>query len=174
MASCWSKAVFKIGLVEREKPLTKSVAVVVLDEFTDFTTIAAGGLSHAAEAINPLRLAKHGSEAPDTTQQLIQHMIHGWLGKKEKPLARGPAHAARGAGHGAIEEKCKVMHLFTETVCQCMVDVHGQPKPTVGNCSLSLLTDGIGTKVPDSLPELKRLGMTVKDGRLACWPTSTK
>lgn len=45
---------------------------------------------------------------------------------------------------------------------QRMVDAYRQPKPEVGRWALEQLISEIGTKVPKGLPELKKLGGTLR------------
>lgn len=48
------------------------------------------------------------------------------------------------------------------SVYQRMVDAYRQPKPEVGRWALEQLISEIGTKVPKGLPELKKLGGTLR------------
>ncbi|WP_346059165.1 transposase, partial [Glutamicibacter bergerei] len=45
---------------------------------------------------------------------------------------------------------------------QKMVDAYRQPKPEVGRWALEQLINEVGTKVPQGLPELKKLGGTLR------------
>ncbi|MGP5582407.1 ISL3 family transposase, partial [Glutamicibacter arilaitensis] len=66
------------------------------------------------------------------------------------------------------KQKAKLEDLFKEpeyepvqlvwSVYQKMVDAYRQPKPEVGRWALEQLINGVGTKVPKGLPELKKLG----------------
>lgn len=48
------------------------------------------------------------------------------------------------------------------SVYQRMVDAYRQPKPAVGRWALEQLISEIGRKVPKGLPELQRLGGTLR------------
>ena len=48
------------------------------------------------------------------------------------------------------------------SVYQRMVDAYRQPKPEVGRWAMEQLIAEIGTKVPKGLPELKKLGGTLR------------
>lgn len=43
-----------------------------------------------------------------------------------------------------------------------MVDAYRQPKPEIGRWALEQLINEVGTKVPKGLPELKKLGGTLR------------
>ena len=73
-------------------------------------------------------------------------------------------------GHG--KQKAKLESLFKQpehepvqlvwSVYQRMVDAYRQPKPEVGRWALEQLINEVGTQVPQGLPELKKLGGTLR------------
>lgn len=69
-------------------------------------------------------------------------------------------------------QKAKLEDLFASpeyesvqlvwSVYQKMVDAYRQPKPEIGRWALEQLINEVGTQVPKGLPELKKLGGTLR------------
>ncbi len=167
-----SKAVFKSWLAERDEQWKRGIEVVAMDGFAGFKTAAAEELPEAVEVLDPFHVVKLGSDALDGTRQRVQREQHGPRGLKNDPLYKARRTLTVGLDLAIEKQKAKLEDLFTEpayepvqlvwSVYQRMVDAYRQPKPEVGKWALSTLIDEIGSKVPAGLPELKRLGTTLK------------
>ncbi|GAA2943797.1 hypothetical protein GCM10010525_04520 [Glutamicibacter bergerei] len=102
----------------------------------------------------------------------MQREQHGRRGLKDDPLYKARRTLTVGLDLATEKQKTRLEDLFAEpayqpvqlvwSVYQRMVDAYRQSKPEVGKWALSTLIDEIGTKVPAGLPELKRLGTTLK------------
>ncbi len=164
-----SKAVFKTWMSERDEQWKQGIEVVAMDGFTGFKTAAAEELPDAVEVLDPFHVVKLGSDALDKTRQRVQH---GRRGLKDDPLYKARRTLTVGLDLTIETQKTRLENLFAEpayqpvelvwSVYQPMVDAYRQPKPEVGKWALSTLIDEIGAKVPAGLPELKRLGTTLK------------
>lgn len=167
-----SKAVFKTWLAERDEQWKKGIDVVAMDGFTGFKTAAAEELKQAVEVLDPFHVVKLGSEALDQTRQRVQREVHGRRGRKDDPLYKCRRTLSTGLSLATDKQKAKVADLFTNTkyesvelvwsVYQRMVDAYRQTKPEIGRWAMEQLIGEIGAKVPQGLPELKKLGGTLK------------
>ena len=167
-----SKAVFKAWLTEREDQWKHGIEVVAMDGFTGFKTAAVEELPEAVQVLDPFHVLKLGSDALDRTRQRVQREQHGRRGLNDDPLYKARRTLTVGLDLAIEKQKAKLEDLFTEpayepvqlvwSVYQRMVDAYRQPKVEVGKWALSTLIDEIGAKVPAGLPELKRLGTTLK------------
>lgn len=107
----------------------------------------------------------------DETQR-VQREQHGRRGRKDDPLYKCRRMLMTGLSLATDRQKAKVEELFTHQeyepvelawgVYQRMVDAYRQPQPGVGKWAMERLISEIGTKVPAGLPELKKLGTTLK------------
>lgn len=167
-----SKAVFKTWLADQEEQWKQGIEVVAMDGFTGFKTAAVEELPHAVEVLDPFHVVKLGSEALDQTRQRIQREQHGRRGRKDDPLYKCRRTLTTGLSLATEKQKTKLEDLFKEpeyepvqlvwSVYQKMVDAYRQPKPEVGRWALEQLINEVGTKVPKGLPELKKLGGTLR------------
>ncbi|PCC35110.1 ISL3-like element ISAar19 family transposase, partial [Glutamicibacter sp. BW77] len=167
-----SKAVFKTWLADQEEQWKQGIEVVAMDGFTGFKTAAVEELPHAVEVLDPFHVVKLGSEALDQTRQRIQREQHGRRGRKDDPLYKCRRTLTTGLSLATEKQKTKLEDLFKEpeyepvqlvwSVYQKMVDAYRQPKPEVGRWALEQLINEVGTKVPQGLPELKKLGGTLR------------
>ncbi|MHA6967294.1 ISL3-like element ISAar19 family transposase [Glutamicibacter bergerei] len=167
-----SKAVFKTWLADQEEQWKQGIEVVAMDGFTGFKTAAVEELPHAVEVLDPFHVVKLGSEALDQTRQRIQREQHGRRGRKDDPLYKCRRTLTTGLSLATEKQKTKLEDLFKEpeyepvqlvwSVYQKMVDAYRQPKPEVGRWALEQLINEVGTKVPKGLPELKKLGSTLR------------
>ncbi|WP_265161245.1 transposase, partial [Glutamicibacter sp. MNS18] len=115
---------------------------------------------------------KLGSEALDQTRQRVQREQHGRRGRKDDPLYKCRRTLTTGLSLATDKQKAKLEDLFTApeyepvqlvwSVYQKMVDAYRQPKPEIGRWALEQLINEVGTKVPKGLPELKKLGGTLR------------
>ena len=167
-----SKAVFKTWLSERDEQWKQGIEVVAMDGFTGFKTASAEGLPDAVEVLDPFHVVKLGSDALDKSRQRVQREQHGRRGLKDDPLYKARRTLTVGLDLATEKQKTRLEDLFAEpayqpvqlvwSVYQRMVDAYRQPKPEVGKWALSMLIDEFGAKVPAGLPELQRLGTTLK------------
>lgn len=167
-----SKAVFKTWLADQEEQWKQGIEVVAMDGFTGFKTAAVEELPHAVEVLDPFHVVKLGSVALDQTRQRIQREQHGRRGRKDDPLYKCRRTLTTGLSLATEKQKTKLEDLFKEpeyepvqlvwSVYQKMVDAYRQPKPEVGRWALEQLINEVGTKVPKGLPELKKLGGTLR------------
>ena len=167
-----SKAVFKTWLAERDEAWKNTVEVVAMDGFTGFKTAAAEELPQAVEVLDPFHVVKLGSDALDQTRQRVQRVQHGHRGRKDDPLYQCRRTLTTGLSLATEKQKAKVEALFKKpeyepvelvwSVYQKMVDAYRQSKPEVGRWAMGQLIEEIGTKVPKGLPELKKLGGTLR------------
>ncbi|WP_193058718.1 ISL3 family transposase, partial [Glutamicibacter arilaitensis] len=167
-----SKAVFKTWLAERDEAWKNTVEVVAMDGFTGFKTAAVEELPQAVEVLDPFHVVKLGSDALDQTRQRVQRVQHGHRGRKDDPLYQCRRTLTTGLSLATEKQKAKVEALFKKpeyepvelvwSVYQKMVDAYRQSKPEVGRWAMGQLIEEIGTKVPKGLPELKKLGGTLR------------
>ena len=167
-----SKAVFKTWLAGQDDQWKQGIDVVAMDGFTGFKTAAAEELPHAVEVLDPFHVVKLGSEALDQTRQRVQREQHGRRGRKDDPLYKCRRTLTTGLSLATDKQKAKLEDLFTApeyepvqlvwSVYQKMVDAYRQPKPEIGRWALEQLINEVGTKVPKGLPELKKLGGTLR------------
>ncbi|CBT75032.1 transposase of ISAar20, ISL3 family [Glutamicibacter arilaitensis Re117] len=167
-----SKAVFKTWLAGQDDQWKQGIDVVAMDGFTGFKTAAAEELPHAVEVLDPFHVVKLGSEALDQTRQRVQREQHGRRGRKDDPLYKCRRTLTTGLSLATDKQKAKLEDLFTApeyepvqlvwSVYQKMVDAYRQPKPEIGRWALEQLINGVGSKVPKGLPELKKLGGTLR------------
>ena len=167
-----SKAVFKTWLAERDEQWKQGIEVVAMDGFTGFKTAAAEELPAAVEVLDPFHVVKLGSDALDKTRQRVQREQHGRRGRKDDPLYQCRRTLTVGLDLATEKQKDKLETLFaTKTheqvqlvwsVYQKMVDAYRQLKPEIGRWAMEQLIKDIGTKVPKGLPELKKLGGTLR------------
>ena len=167
-----SKAVFKQWLAEQDEQWKKNVEVVAMDGFTGFKTAAVEELPQAVEVMDPFHVVKLGSEALDQARQRIQREVHGRRGRKEDPLYKARRTLTTGLSLATEKQKTKLVDLFNApeyepvqlvwSVYQKMVDAYRQPDSKVGRWAMEQLIENIGTKVPQGLPELKKLGGTLR------------
>lgn len=167
-----SKAVFKTWLAERDEQWKQGIEVVAMDGFTGFKTAAAEELPHAVEVLDPFHVVKLGSEALDQTRQRVQREHHGRRGRKDDPLYQCRRTLTTGLSLATEKQKTKLEDLFKApeyepvqlvwSVYQKMVDAYRQLKPEIGRWAMEQLIAEIGTKVPKGLPELKKLGGTLR------------
>lgn len=170
-----SKAVFKTWLAEQDEHWKQGIEVVAMDGFTGFKTAAVEELPQAVEVMDPFHVVKLGSEALDQTRQRVQREVHGRRGRKEDPLYKARRTLTTGLSLATEKQKAKLESLFKQpehepvqlvwSVYQRMVDAYRQPKPEVGRWAMEQLIAEIGTKVPKGLPELKKLGGTLRRRR---------
>ena len=170
-----SKAVFKTWLAEQDEHWKQGIEVVAMDGFTSFKTAAVEELPQAVEVMDPFHVVKLGSEALDQTRQRVQREVHGRRGRKEDPLYKARRTLTTGLSLATEKQKAKLESLFKQpehepvqlvwSVYQRMVDAYRQPKPEVGRWAMEQLIAEIGTKVPKGLPELKKLGGTLRRRR---------
>ncbi len=167
-----SKAVFKTWLADQEEQWKQGIEVVAMDGFTGFKTAAVEELPHAVEVLDPFHVVKLGSEALDQTRQRIQREQHGRRGRKDDPLYKCRRTLTTGLSLATEKQKTKLEDLFAIaeyepvqvvwSVYQKMVDAYRQPQPEVGRWAMEQLINEVGTKVPQGLPELKKLGGTLR------------
>ncbi|WP_159613667.1 ISL3 family transposase [Glutamicibacter sp. JC586] len=167
-----SKAVFKTWLAERDEAWKQRIEVVAMDGFTGFKTAAVEELPQAVEVMDPFHVIKLASEAMDQTRQRIQREEHGRRGRKEDPLYQCRRTLTKGLAFATEKQKARLDDLFKNrkyesvqivwSVYQRMVDAYRQEKPAVGRWALDQLIEEIGTSVPKGLPELKKLGGTLR------------
>lgn len=167
-----SKAVFKTWLAKQDEQWKKDIEVVAMDGFTGFKTAAAEELPQAVEVLDPFHVVKLGSEALDMTRQRVQREQHGRRGRKDDPLYKCRRTLTTGLSLATEKQKTKIEDLFKESayepvqlawsVYQKMVDAYRQSKSEVGRWAMEQLINDIGTKVPGGLPELKKLGGTLR------------
>ena len=167
-----SKAVFKTWLAGQDDQWKQGIDVVAMDGFTGFKTAAAEELPHAVEVLDPFHVVKLGSEALDETRQRVQREQHGRRGRKDDPLYKCRRTLTTGLSLATDKQKAKLEDLFTApeyepvqlvwSVYQKMVDAYRQPKPEIGRWALEQLINGVGSKIPKGMPELKKLGGTLR------------
>lgn len=143
-----------------------------MDGFTGFKTAAVEELPHAVEVLDPFHVVKLGSEALDTTRQRVQREQYERHGRKEDSLYQCRRTLTTGLSLATEKQKTKLEDLFKVpehepvqlvwSVYQRMVDAYRQPKPEVGRWALEQLISEIGRKVPKGLPELQKLGGTLR------------
>ncbi|MGP5690728.1 ISL3-like element ISAar23 family transposase [Glutamicibacter ardleyensis] len=167
-----SKAVFKTWLAERGEAWKNNVEVVAMDGFTGFKSAAAEELPQAVEVLDPFHVVKLGSEALDQARQRVQREQYGRRGRKDDPLYKCRRTLTTGLSLATEKQKQRVEDLFNVakhepvqlvwSVYQRMVDAYRQKKPEIGKWAMEQLINEIGTKVPKGLPELKKLGGTLR------------
>lgn len=167
-----SKAVFKTWLAEQDEQWKQGIEVVAMDGFTGFKTAAAEELPAAIEVLDPFHVVKLGSDALDKTRQRVQREQHGRRGRKDDPLYKARRTLTVGLTLATDKQKAKLETLFTTkayepvqlvwSIYQRMVDAYRQPDAKVGRWAMEQLIKDIGTKVPQGLPELKKLGGTLR------------
>lgn len=143
-----------------------------MDGFTGFKTAAAEELPQAVEVLDPFHVVELGSEALDMTRQRVQREQHGRRGRKDDPLYKCRRTLTTGLSLATEKQKTKIEDLFKESayepvqlawsVYQKMVDAYRQSKSEVGRWAMEQLINDIGTKVPAGLPELQKLGGTLR------------
>lgn len=109
---------------------------------------------------------------PAKTRQRVQREQHGRRGRKDDPLYQCRRTLTVGLKQATDKQVAKLETLFTTkahepvhlvwSVYQKMVDAYRQPEAKVGRWAMEQLIKGIGTKVPRELPELKKLGGTLR------------
>ncbi len=102
----------------------------------------------------------------------MQREHYGRRGRKDDPQYQCRRTLSTGLSLAAGKQKQRVEDLFTVpehepvqlvwSVYQRMVDSYRQPKPQVGRWAMEQMITEIGTKVPKGLPELKKLGGTLR------------
>jgi len=167
-----SKAVFKAWIAQRDEAWKQRIEVVAMDGFTGFKTAAVEELPQAVEVMDPFHVIKLASETMDQTRQRIQREEHGRRGRKEDPLYQCRRTLTTGLAFATEKQKARLDDLFKNrkyesvqivwSVYQRMVDAYRQEKPAVGRWALDQLIEEIGTSVPKGLPELKKLGGTLR------------
>lgn len=117
-------------------------------------------------------MVKLGSEALDQARQRVQREQYGRRGRKDDPLYKCRRTLTTGLSLATEKQKQRVEDLFNVakhepvqlvwSVYQRMVDAYRQKKPEIGKWAMEQLINEIGTKVPKGLPELKKLGGTLR------------
>lgn len=171
---------FKTWLGEQDQQWKQGIEVAAMGGFTGFKTVAVEELPQAVEVLDPFHVVKLGSEALNQTRQRIQREQYGRRGRKMSPLYKCRRPLTTGLSLAKKNQKRRVEELFKVpehepvqlvwSVYQRMVEAYRQPKPEVGWWAMEQLIAEIGTKVPKGLPELKKLGGTLrtrKTGSLA-------
>lgn len=167
-----SKAVFKAWIAPRDEAWKQRIEVVAMDGFTGFKTAAVEELPQAVEVMDPFHVIKLAAEAKDQTRQRIQREEHGRRGRKEDPLYQCRRTLTTGLSFATDTQRARLDDLFNNrkyesveivwSVYQRTVDAYRQEKPAVGRWALDQLIEEIGTSVPKGLPELKKLGGTLR------------
>ncbi len=164
--------VFATWLKARPQAWRDRIEVVAMDGFTGFKTASAENLPDAIEVLDPFHVVQLAGEALDRCRQRVQQKTLGHRGRSGDPLygirrvlrTRQTLLTTRQRTRLAAVFGCDE-HLQVEVTYffyQQIMAAYHQPKPKAGKKLLTQLIGKIGRGVPTMLPELGKLGRTLK------------
>ncbi|MDQ3628575.1 MAG: ISL3 family transposase [Actinomycetota bacterium] len=167
-----SKQAFKTWLAERPKPWRDAVEAVAMDGFTGFKTATTEELPDAVAVMDPFHVVRLAGDALDECRRRVQQAIHGHRGRKDDPLYHARRTLHTGAGLLTDKQKKRLAELFTGdqhvqvevtwSIYQRMITAYREPDRTKGSEIMTKLITSIRHGVPAALPELIKLGRTLK------------
>lgn len=167
-----SKAVFKQWLAAHPKAWRDGVKVVAIDGFTGFKTATVEELPDMVPVMDPFHVVRLAGDALEDCRRRIQQDIHGRRGRAGDPLYQArrtlltgatllkPPQQARLNALFAIEEHAAVE--ATWGVYQDTITTYRSENRGLGRLFLQHTIARINRGVPDELPELRKLGRTMR------------
>lgn len=167
-----SKAVFKTWLAARTPAFRAGIDVVAMDGFTGFKTAAAETVPDAVAVMDPFHVVALAGDALDRCRQRVQQQTCGHRGRSGDPLY-GIRRALR-TGEGLLtgRQRSRLNTVFADErhiamqvtwqMYQRIVAAYRNPDRASAKTALTKVIRTIGRGVPSQLPELARLGRTLK------------
>jgi transposase len=167
-----SKKAFKTWLEAQTQAFRDKVQVVAMDGFTGFKTAAAEAVPDAVEVMDPFHVVKLAGDALDETRRRVQQDTQGHRGLKGDPLYGVRRTLKTGADLLTDKQRDRIAAVFTEeghtavevtwSVYQQVIRAYRHPKPRKGRKLLKHIIGSLAEGVPEALPEVARLGRTLK------------
>jgi len=167
-----SGKVFKTWLEARPRQWRDGVEVVAMDGFTGFKTAAVQTLPQAVEVMDPFHVVRLAGDALEDVRQRVQRETLGRRGRKGDPLFNARRTLLTGQDLMTDRQWDRIRGLFTDIahapveaawgVYQKIVTAYRDPEPANGRRLLEAVIHSLSTGVPAGLPELRKLGSTLK------------
>ena len=167
-----SGKVFKTWLQARPASWRDGIEVVAMDGFTGFKTAAVQVLPQAVEVMDPFHVVRLAGDALEDCRQRIQRQTLGRRGRRTDPLFNARRTLLTGQDLMTAHQWDRIGRLFTPLghapveatwgVYQQLVAAYRHPDPTQGKKLLASVIRSLSTGVPPGLPEIRRLGSTLK------------
>ncbi|GAB47688.1 ISL3 family transposase [Mobilicoccus pelagius] len=167
-----SKAVFKTWLNQRDQAWREGIEAIAMDGFTGFKTAAAEEVPQAVAVMDPFHVVHLAADALDECRRRTQRDIFGRRGRTGDPLYRARRSLHTGAELLNDKQKARLQDLFADerhtaveitwSVYQRTITAYRAPDRTAGKTTMTTLIDTIGAGVPAGLPEVARLGRTLR------------
>lgn len=166
-----SKQAFKTWLSARPKAWRDALTVVAMDGFAGFKTAAAEEAPDAVAVMDPFHVVRLAGDALDDCRRRVQQHIHGHRGREGDPLygARRTLHTGmcfltewQGERLDALfaDERHSAVEVTWEFY-QRLVTAYRDPDRAKGKQLMQALIDAIGSRVPQALTEIGKLGQTL-------------
>ena len=166
-----SKAVFKAWLDARPEAWKNRIEVVAMDGFSGFKTATGEALPGAVAVMDPFHVVRLAGDALDDCRRRIQQKLHKRRGRKDDPLYKTRRTLHTGTKL-LTERQCERLsalferekHVAVEVtweIYQAMVAAYREPDRARATAMMEKLITALGKNVPDTLPELAKLGRTL-------------
>ena len=167
-----SKPAFKTWLASRDQTWRDGIEVVAMDGFTGFKTAAVEEIPQAVTVMDPFHVVHLGADALDECRRRIQQDIFGRRGRAADPLYQARRTLHTGADLLTERQKIRLDGLFADErhaavevtwgAYQQMINAYRDPDRAAGKATMTALIEATATGVPASLPEVARLGRTLR------------
>ena len=167
-----SKQAFATWLTSQTPAWRAGVEVVAMDGFSGFKTATTEHLPDAVTVLDPFHVVRLAGDALDTCRRRIQTEIHGHRGRKTDPLYAARRTLHTGTGLLNAKQRARLDALFavpdhlpveaTWCVYQRLITAYRDPDRARAKTTLQKLITTISSGVPTALPEVARLGRTLK------------
>jgi transposase len=167
-----SKQVFKTWLEAQTPAFRDGIEIVAMDGFTGFKTAAAEEIPDAVAVMDPFHVVALAGDALDRCRQRIQQDTCGHRGRVGDPLYGIRRVLRTGVGLLTDRQHARLTSVFTADehaaveatwgTYQRIVSAYRHPDRRAGKTELTAVIKTISHGVPAGLPELNRLGRTLK------------
>jgi transposase len=167
-----SKKVFKTWLDKRPDVWKNNIEIVAMDGFAGFKTAAAEEIPAATTVMDPFHVVALAGDAVTECRQRVQRETLGRRGRKGDVLYGVRHTLLTGANLLTDRQRARVIaaldpveHAALEATWggyQDIVAAYRHPDRAQGKKLMTAVIDRLATAVPAGLPELKKLGRTLK------------
>ena len=167
-----SKAAFKTWLASRPQAWRDGIEVVAMDGFSGFKTATSEELPDAVAVMDPFHVVRLAGDALDDCRRRTQQVTLGHRGRAGDPLygARRTLHTGTKLLTPRQHQRLDTLfaddaHVDVETtwsVYQHMIAAYREPDRRRARDLMAAVIGSLSAGVPTALPELARLGRTLK------------
>lgn len=167
-----SKQVFKTWLEAQTPAFRDGIEIVAMDGITGFKTAAAEEVPHTVAVMDPFHVVALAGDALDRCRQRVRQDTCGHRGRVGDPLYGIRRVPRTGVSLLTDRQHARLTNVFTADehaaveatwgAYQRIVSAYRQPDRRAGKTELAAVIKTISHGVPAGLPELSRLGRTLK------------